>query len=193
MQKLTLSDIADVREYESEREEFRASIIAMKKRRRISLGPILTVVFENTETMRFQVQEMARVEKMTSDEQIQHELDTYNELIPDSGELSATLLIELTTEAELREWLPKLVGIQRAVALEFSDGSRVLGEPLDEEKLTREDVTAAVHFVRFSPTSGQVARLAAGPVRLVVDHPEYSASIELDASQREELAADLAT
>ena len=86
----------------------------MKQRRRIALGDLMTIVFENTDTMRFQVQEMARAERMLSDEQIAHEVETYNELIPDAGELSGTLFIELTDDAALREWLPKLVGIEHA-------------------------------------------------------------------------------
>ncbi|TMK66965.1 MAG: DUF3501 family protein, partial [Actinobacteria bacterium] len=91
MRKLTVDDIADHRAYEREREEFRARIIAMKKRRRIAIGDLLSLVFENTDTMRFQVQEMARAERMLTDEQIAYEVETYNELVPDDGELSGTL------------------------------------------------------------------------------------------------------
>src|SRR5262249_43041342 len=109
--KLELSDIKDMRAYEHEREDFRRHVIELKKRRRIPLGTIMTIVFENRDTMRFQVQEMARAERMLRDEQIAHELETYNALIPDPGELSATLLIELQSDEQLREWLPKLVGI----------------------------------------------------------------------------------
>jgi hypothetical protein len=191
MHKLTLSDILDHRAYERERDEFRARIIAMKKRRRIPLGPVMTIVFENTDTMRFQVQEMARVERMLTDEQIQHEIDTYNDLIPDDGELRATLLIELTSEVALREWLPKLVGIQRAISFEMPDGTRVPGEPIDEQRLTREEVTASVHFLRFAFTPEQRAAFADGPVRLLVEHEHYTAAAALDADQRAELATDL--
>src|SRR5690349_23215292 len=117
MRKLTVFDILDHRAYERERDDFRRHIIELKRDRRVQLGPIMTIVFENTDTMRWQVQEMARAERMLRDEQIAHEVDTYNALIPDEGELSATLLIELTSEAELREWLPRLVGVQRAVSI----------------------------------------------------------------------------
>jgi rubrerythrin len=92
--------------YERERDEFRSRVIAAKKLRRISVGPVVTLTFESRLTMRFQVQEMARAEKMITDEQIQHELDVYNRLLPSHGELSATLFLELTTEEELRTWLP---------------------------------------------------------------------------------------
>ena len=106
MRKLTVDDIVDMRAYERERDDFRRRIIELKRTRRIALGPILTIVFENTETMRWQVQEMARAERMLRDEQIAHEVETYNELIPDAGELSGTLFLELTSDDALREWLP---------------------------------------------------------------------------------------
>ena len=87
MRKLTNADIKDLREYERERDAFRAEIISMKKKRRIALGDLMTIVFENATTMRFQIQEMARAERMLRDEQIAHEIETYNELVPDDGEL----------------------------------------------------------------------------------------------------------
>ena len=86
MRKLTVDDIVDHRAYERERDEFRAAIIAMKNRRRIALGDHLTIVFENTDTMRWQVQEMARAERMLTDDAIADEVATYNELIPDPGD-----------------------------------------------------------------------------------------------------------
>src|SRR5215510_1229076 len=158
MRKLNVEDIVDHRAYERERGEFRARIIAMKKRRRIALGDLLTITFENTDTMRFQVQEMARAERMLTDDAIAGEVAVYNELIPDEGQLSGTLFIELTSDALLREWLPKLVGIQRHVHVELSDGSRVDGVPQDEERLTREATTATVHYLKFGFTPEQRAR-----------------------------------
>jgi hypothetical protein len=191
MRKLTVDDILDLRAYERERDELRSRIIALKRRRRVALGELLTVVFENTETMRWQVMEMARAERMLRDEQIAHEVATYNELVPDEGELSATLFLELRSDAELREWLAKLVGVERCVALVLSDGTTIPGEPLDEERLTRDDVTAAVHFLRFR-LGAAAGKLEAGPVKLVVTHPEYSVQTVLGPEQQAELAADLA-
>src|SRR5580704_3732038 len=145
---LTLDDIVDQRAYERERQEFRSRVIAAKKLRRISVGPIITLTFESRLTMRFQVQEMARAEKMITDEQIQHELDVYNRLLPASGELSATLFLELTTEQELRTWLPKLVGVERACALRIGEGDTaqvVASSPEESHQahLTRETTTSA--------------------------------------------------
>src|SRR3954454_8647836 len=127
--KLALTDIVDLRAYERERPELQRRVFALKRRRRISVGPILTILFENRDTVRFQIQEMARAEKMLRDEQILEELEIYNPLIPDAGELSATLFVELTSKAELEEWLPKLVGIERAAELRFGDDQVVTAEP----------------------------------------------------------------
>jgi hypothetical protein len=193
VRKLTVADIADQRAYERERAELRAQIIELKRTRRVSLGPILTVLFENTETMRWQVQEMARAERMLRDEQIAHEVATYNELIPDAGELSGTLFLELTSDAALREWLPKLVGIEFHVGFALPDGGTVYGKPsdADEERLTRDDTTAAVHYLRFAFSPEQVAAFEKGPVDVIVDHPAYSDRAPLDAVQHASLVADL--
>ena len=193
MRKLTIDDIVDLRAYERERVELRQRIIEMKRTRRVALGPILTVLFENTDTMRWQVQEMARAERMLRDEQIAHEVETYNGLIPDAVELSGTLFLELTSDAALREWLPKLVGIEFHIAFALPDGSLVYGKPSDEdeERLTRDDTTAAVHYLRFAFAPAQVAAFEQGPVRVIVDHPEYRDEAEVDEVQRSALAADL--
>src|SRR3954453_493705 len=152
--KLTMDDIVDLRAYEREREVFRSHIIELKKKRRVSVGPSVTLVFENRDTIRFQIQEMARAERMLRDEQIQGELDAYNPLIPSPGQLSATLFIELTSKDELVEWLPKLVGIERSVELRIGDGPsaavvRSTPDAGHEAQLTRDSLTPAVHYVRF--------------------------------------------
>lgn len=191
MRKLTAADIQDLRDYERERDAFRAEVIAMKKRRRIALGDIMTLVFENTTTMRFQIQEMARAERMLRDEQIDHEVEVYNALIPDDGELSATLFLELTQDGQLREWLPRLVGIQDHIAFVVGD-EEVRGFEEDPERLTREDtITTTVHYLKFAFPESARAAFASAPVRIVVDHPEYAADVALSDEQRLELAGDL--
>jgi hypothetical protein len=194
--KLTLEDIADLRAYEREREGFRRHVIEVKKRRRVHVGTILTLVFENRDTIRFQIQEMARVEKLISDEAIQDELDTYNPLIPEPGQLCATVFLELTSDEQLREWLPKLVGIERSLILRVGEGDDVLDlRAITEEahagQLTREEVTASVHYVRWELDPAQIDRVEAGPVRLVVDHPSYLEEAELAATTVAELVRDL--
>ncbi len=196
---LTLDDIADLRAYERERDDFRREVIAAKKLRRVGVGPIVTLTFENRLTVRFQVQEMARAERMATDAQIQHELDVYNRLLPAPGELSATLFLELTSEDQLRHWLPLLVGVERSVQLRIgSDGTTVVPsvpEAGHQANLTRETVTAAVHYVRFRLDPDQVDRFREGPVRLAVDHPSYPDGLpgtSLTDGTRTELLADLA-
>jgi uncharacterized protein DUF3501 len=191
--KLTIDDIADLRAYERERDAFRDRVIALKKKRRIALGPILTLVFENRDTVRFQIQEMARAERILTDEGIQTELDIYNPLIPEPGQLSATMFIELTSKDELMEWLPKLVGIERAIELRLADGD-VVGcapEAGHEAQLTREAITASVHYIAFHLTSAQVDAFGSGPVVLASAHPAYEQTTELAADTIRELTADL--
>jgi hypothetical protein len=192
MKKLTIDDIVDLRAYERERAEFRAHVIELKKARRVALGELMTVVFENTDTMRFQIQEMARAEKMLRDEQIAHEVATYNELLPDAGQVSATLFVEITDPDALREWLPKLVGLQDHVAIEAA-GERSPAFEIDAERLTREDeITTTVHYLRFTFSSEQQAAFADGPVVLRIDHPAYQAAVELTPGTRASLAGDFA-
>jgi hypothetical protein len=190
--KLTLADIVDVRAYEREREQLRARVIDLKSRRRLSLGHIVTITFENRDTMRHQIQEMARVEKLVTDEAIQEELDIYNPMIPEPGQLCATVFIELTSDEQLRLWLPKLVGIERSFVFRLPDGQEVrsITEEQHESQLTRDDVTAAVHYVRFEFTPAQVEAFRDG-VQLAIDHPEYLEVIELLPATVAELRADL--
>ena len=192
MAKLQLSDISDLRAYEREREQFREKVIAEKRLRRVALGPIITVVFENALTMRFQIQEMARAEKMATDELIHSELDAYNVLIPEPGELSMTLFIELTSEEQLHEWLPMLVGIERSVGLAIADEAPIRCE-VDEDhaaQLTRKDVTASVHYLRIRLSLSQREAFATGPASLLIDHPAYVHQSELSDLTRASLAAD---
>lgn len=194
---LTLEDIADARAYERERAAFRQRIIELKKLRRVAVGPIVSFVFENRETIRFQIQEMARAEKLYTDEAIQAELDTYNPLIPAPGQLSATMFLELTTRQELEEWLPRLVGIEKAPRL-LIGGEGAAGEVVqavvDEAhaaQLTRQEVTASVHYVRFELAPEQVERFRREPVKLALDHPEYKEETLLQEATKASLLEDL--
>jgi hypothetical protein len=142
--------------------------------------------------VRFQIQEMARVERLMSDAAIQDELDTYNPLIPAPGGLRATLFIELTDDAEMRTWLPRLVGIERAVVLRLSTGEEVrcTPDPAHASQLTREHVTAAVHYVGFELTDDQIEAFRRGAL-VAVDHPEYRHDAALSAATITELMTDL--
>jgi hypothetical protein len=190
---LTLADVLDLRAYERVREDYRARVIARKRLRRVALGPIMTLVFESVDTVQFQIQEMARVEKILSDEAIQVELDIYNRLLPQVGELSATLFIELTSDELLREWLPKLVGIERELGFALGDDLvPSVPEEAHAAALVRDTITPAVHYLRFPFTPAQVEAFA-GPeeVALVAHHPEYEEHTELPDPVRQELLGDL--
>ena len=153
----------------------------------------MTLLFENRDTVRFQIQEMARAERMLTDEAIQTELDIYNPLIPEPGQLSATMFIELTSKDALMEWLPKLVGIERALELRLGDGSvvRSVPEAAHAAQLTREEITASVHYVRFELDGAQVEAFATGPVTLAVNHPAYQEATVLSVETVTELVKDL--
>jgi Protein of unknown function (DUF3501) len=198
MAKLTLDDIVDLRAYEREREDFRRDIIELKRRRRVPVGPVVTVLFENARTVRFQIQEMARAERIMTDEGIGTELRIYNPLVPEPGHLAATLFIELTSDAQLREWLPRLVGIERSVELRSSgddghgaDAVRCIVDPDHDRRLTREGVTASVHYVHFAFTAEQVGRFGRGPVTLAIVHDEYPYETVLGPDTVSELSSDL--
>ena len=191
MRKLTLHDIKDLREYEREREAFRAEIIAAKKRRRTPLGDLMSIVFENAATMRFQIQEMARAERMLRDEQIVQELETYNELIPEVGELSGTLFIEIDDSESLHYWLPRLVGIHEHLHFVVA-GATITGQGQDLDRLTRAATTPTVHYLKFHFAPDQQRAFATHPVRIVIDHPEYAVDVELTNEQRDELIGDFA-
>jgi hypothetical protein len=190
--KLTIDDIADIRAYERERPAFREHVIEVKRRRRIALGTLVTLLFENRDTIRFQIQEMARVEKLDTDELIQEELDIYNPMIPSPGQLCATMFIELTSDEQVREWLPKLVGIERSVVFRLPDGDtvRAVTEEQHDSQLTRTDVTAAVHYIRFELSPAHIAAFH-GAVVLEIDHPNYREQVELLPETVAELRRDL--
>ena len=191
--KLVLSDILEQRAYERIRETRRAEIIELKRRRRIALGTIVTVMFENRDTMQSQIQEMLRVERVVSDEGVLEEIKAYNPMIPEVGQLCATLFIELTNDEQMREWLTKLVGIERAIAIKMANGE-VVKAVVDEghaEQLTRETVTAAVHYIRFEFTPQQVQEFAKGNVQVISTLSNYLEAVELADFTVAELLTDL--
>jgi hypothetical protein len=191
--KLQLTDILDLRAYERIRDERREEIIELKRRRRVQLGTVVTLMFENRATMQSQIHEMMRAEKVVRDEQILEELHAYNPLIPEAGQLSATLFIELTTLEQMLEWLPKLVNIESSIVFKLSDGSTVtaITEEGHAETLTRDNVTAAVHYIRFEFTPQQVEAFASGDVEILCVHPAYIEVANLPQFVIDELLTDL--
>lgn len=193
MKPLTAQDIIPYADYERQREEFRARIIALKQRRRLSVGPLITLVFESRDTLRFQIQEMIRVERIFDSAKVQEELDVYNALLPSADELSATLLIEITDEAKIKEWLDRFMGLDHGETVAIvAGGERVYG--VFEGGHSHETKISAVHFVRFRPTESMKAAFAdlRQPVTITVNHGSYHAEAPVPGSMREEWLADLA-
>jgi len=194
MNKLALSDVKNLHEYELIRDAWRKDVIAVKARRRVLLGDSMSLLFECRLTVLNQVQEMCRAERLARPEAVQQELDVYNELLPDAGELSATLLVEITEEARIQPRLDALIGLSsgRHLWLELN-GRRVFARFLEGQG--REDRIAAVQYLRFPVGSdpADARALAAGPapVSVHVDHPGYRASAVLSAETRAEIARDL--
>ena len=193
MRKVTLAEIPELRAYNATRDELRRSIIALKARRRLHLGTIITMVFENTDTVRWQICEMMRAERIATDDGLASEVAIYNDLIPDDHELSCTLFLELTDDDAMREWLAKLVGIHDAIEFQLADGSRVRGRDPHAERLTRQEVTAAVHFLKFTFSAAQVELFRRGPVVVASVHHAYQESVTLTTDAHAALAQDLAT
>jgi hypothetical protein len=197
MEKVALSEIRDIAQYERVREAERARIIERKRHRRLGLGENLTVLFENRETVLFQVQEMMRTERIVDEAKIQDELDTYNALIPGPGELSATLFIEIPgisrmTTDQMRAAVSRFRGLDEGrVRLEI--GPHALPARF-EEGGSREEKMAAVHYIRFAVPDEARALLAdaSAPARLVCTHPHHPASAALTVEMRAELMGDLA-
>lgn len=190
MRKVTVEEIPELRAYNAIRDDLRRDVIALKSRRRVHLGTFMTIVFENTDTVRWQITEMMRAERIATDEAIAVEVETYNDLVPDAGQLSCTMFLELTDDDAMRHWLPRLVGIHDAIEFRLANGDRVRGYDPNAERLTRETATAAVHFLKFDFTPAQIEEFRRGPVQLVSTHPEYLEVVELNRDQQAALASD---
>jgi hypothetical protein len=192
MKKIQFDEVKNLYEYEKARDTLRAGVIALKARRRVPVGDRLSFLFENRQTVLFQIQEMVRAERIVADAAVREEIDVYNELVPEPGELSATLMIEIEDRDQIKPQLDRLMGIDSGehVWLEIGREPRVRGK--FEEGHSKEDKLAAVHFVRFALPAPARRAFAAGPVALVVEHPNYRARTELSTETRTALAEDLA-
>jgi len=189
MKQLERSDLLNTEDYLKERELRRTQVIALRKLRRIQVGDRLSFVFENRDTVRYQIQEMMRVERITDDGKIQHEIDTYNELIPEPGSLSATMFIEITETEKIKAVLDTMQGLDRLNTVFFQiNGDKVFAE--FEPGHSKEDRISAVHYVKFRFSQDQIAHFKDSQVRLVVRHPADQAETVLSSAQKLELAED---
>ena len=191
MNPLVPADVTNLHEYELERPDFRRRVIELKSRRRVALGPLMTLVFENRDTIRFQVQEMLRAERIVQPEKIQHELDVYNELLPGPGEIAATLFIEITEQARIQEILDGFIGLDEPGKLVLEAGGKSY-PALFAPGQAREDRISAVHYIRFPLGAEGRAALASGAeAALAVAHGGYEARQVLSPETIAELVRDL--
>ena len=185
------SDILDLGDYERQRDGIRARAISARAIRRVELGPNATITFENRETVKYQIQEMLRAERIAKEPEVAHEIETYSDLLPASDELSATLMFEFP-EAEGRDVkLRDLVGFDSHLHLDF-DGAGIAPAFFDRRQLDGDRISA-VQFVRFRVDALQREALARGTrVRVVADHPLYTHRAAIPARTAQALARDLA-
>jgi hypothetical protein len=189
MNKVVIDDILGFSAYEKVRQKFREEIIAKKKNRRISIGDRVSMVFENRDTVIFQIQEMLRAERISDLDKIREEIAVYNELIPGNSELSATMFLEIEDQSNLRDDLLKFLGIDEAVSLHVGD--RVIPGRFEEGR-SKEDKISAVQYVRFTlDDAARRAFLEGAPAALVIDHPNYKQRAVLSRESRASLAEDL--
>jgi hypothetical protein len=190
---LTRADLWSLEQYAEQRAGFRASVLAHKKNRQVVLGGHILLLFEDMLTIRYQIQEMLRIEKVFEAAGIQEELDAYNPLIPDGNNWKCTMLIQYNDVDERKKRLGELIGVEDRIWIQVGDTAKV--SPVCDEDMDRttEDKTSAVHFMRFPLTAAQVAAAQAGAdIVIGVDHPAFSCEPEtLIPSVREALVADL--
>jgi Protein of unknown function (DUF3501) len=193
MKPIALDEILNLYEYEKVREERRRALIAAKADRRVGVGRYLSFVFENRETVWFQIQEMVRAERIVDDGKVAEEVEVYNTLLPRPGELAATLFIEIGESASIKPVLDTLQGIDTGGHVRLQVGPHaVVGEfeagHSDEEK----GKLSAVHFVRFAMPPEARRLFAGAEVALIVDHPADRGRTVLTPAARQSLARDLA-
>jgi hypothetical protein len=191
MQKLTADDLLSLERYHQERPRMRAEVLEHKRYRQAPLGPNLTLYFEDRLTMRYQVQEMLRAERIFESEAIADELASYNPLIPDGTNLKATMMLEYPDAVERRTALENLKDVENAVYLEVGALGRVFAHADEDIARSDETKTSAVHFLRFELSAAMRSALKNGaPLKLGVDHEYYRHELEGSAELRKSLAAD---
>ncbi len=190
MQHLSTKDLWPLPVYEGVRDQFRKEVIAAKKDRRIEVGPAMTLVFENQLTVKFQVLEILRAERITAPEQVREELEGFNTMLPREGELSATLMVAFTgSESEVAAKLAALTGLGGHIHLELA-GQRVRAVVEGGRDDGRR--VSAVQYLRFAVGNPTALLDLAQPARLSIDHPAYRHAASLSEGMRRSLAQDLA-
>ena len=193
MSKITRDSLMTLEAYAKARSDYRARVIAHKKARTVALGEHVTLIFEDELTMRYQVQEMLRVEKIFEEAGIQSELDAYNPMIPDGSNWKATMMIEYPDVEQRQRMLARLIGIEDRVWARVADFAPVYAIADEDLERSTDEKTSAVHFLRFELDDKMKRALKAGvALALGVDHPNYRESVDpLAATERDALMRDL--
>ena len=192
MPRIDRASLMTLETYARERPQFRAKVIAHKKDRTVQLGEHVTLVFEDELTIRYQVQEMLRIERIFEEEGIREELAVYNPLVPDGRNLKATMMIEYPDPDERSRQLSELIGIEDRVSIQVDARERVWAVADEDLERENEEKTSSVHFLRFEFTEPMVQALKKGAgLAIGVDHPRYKAAVEAPPAVREALARDL--
>ncbi len=193
MPRIDRASLMTLETYARERPQFRAKVMAHKKNRTIQLGDHLTLIFEDELTIRYQVQEMLRIERIFEDEGIREELAAYNPLVPDGRNLKATMMIEYPDPDERSKRLADLIGIEGKVWVQAAGHEQVRAIADEDLDRANEQKTSAVHFLRFELGEAAAQSLKEGAgLAIGVDHPRYSAKLEVPSAVRDSLAKDLA-
>jgi len=192
MNNVTQQDLLSHADYEQQRSSIRQQIIALKKRRRVAIGDLVTLIFENRDTILYQIQEMLRTERIFDNEKVQDEIDVYNALLPKAEELSATLFIEITDSERIQELLDSFQEIDRSDTLSIHVGDQAIYAEF-EAGHSKEDKISAVHFIRFQTNSTfrQLLRNSDVPASLNITHPHYQAEVIVSQEMRDEWLKDL--
>ena len=189
--QITRADIMPLDAYEKVRDERRRAVTAMKRNRRVSVGPDVTLYFENYDTMWHQIHEMLRIEK-GGDAQIEDELRAYNPLIPDGGNLVATMMVEIDDPNRRSKVLNELGGIEGAVFIDVGGETVRAVAETDVERTTEGGKTSSIHFLKFPFSRAQIDAFARPETRVVlgIDHPKYDHMAALPDEVRSALAED---
>ena len=193
MNKLKKSDLLSLEEYNSNREQFREQVLTLKKDRKVQIGSNVTLLFENSDTIKYQIQEMLRIEKIFEQNGIEKELATYNPLIPDGSNLKATMLIEFPDEVIRKEKLGQLTGIEHKVWLQVGGNVRIFAIADEDLEKTTEEKTSAVHFLRFELSNLMVKDMQSGATLFAgIDHTNYNVRTqEIQKATSDSLNQDL--
>ncbi|MEE4298144.1 MAG: DUF3501 family protein [Pseudomonadales bacterium] len=192
MQKLDRTTLHSLEEYATLRDEFRREVIEHKKPRRIAVTPNAVLYFEDFTTMKYQVQEMLRAERIFEADGIQEEIDAYNPLIPDGSNWKATFMLEYPDVDERRARLAELVGIEDRVYVRVGELERVYAISDEDLERSTEEKTSSVHFSRFELTPEMIAAAKGGAaIHIGIEHENLTAEVELSPASRDSLTADL--